>query len=40
MAAATGFTALGGLCFLAGALLLLPRHRTPPRDIQNARRPS
>ena len=26
MAAANGFTALGGLCFLAGALLLLPRH--------------
>ena len=40
LAAANGFTALGGLCFLAGALLLLPRHRTPPHDIQNARRPS
>src|SRR5215211_6441193 len=25
LAAANGFTALGGLCFLAGALLLLPR---------------
>jgi hypothetical protein len=25
LAAANGFTALGGLCFLVGALLLLPR---------------
>jgi hypothetical protein len=25
LAAANGFTALGGLCFLAGALLLVPR---------------
>lgn len=27
LAAANAFTALGGLCFLAGALLLLPRQR-------------
>jgi hypothetical protein len=31
LAAANGFTALGGLCFLAGALLLLPRRvHSPP----------
>jgi hypothetical protein len=28
LAAANGFTALGGLCFLAGALLLLPRGKS------------
>ncbi len=30
LAAANSFTALGGLCFLAGALLLLPRGRDHP----------
>jgi YrhK-like protein len=34
LAAANGFTALGGLCFLAGALLLLPRHRTSSRPVR------
>jgi YrhK-like protein len=30
LAAANTFTALGGLCFLVGALLLVPRHRASP----------
>jgi hypothetical protein len=32
LAAANSFTALGGLCFLAGALLLLPRGDRSPRS--------
>ena len=32
LAAANGFTALGGLCFLIGALLLLPRRVGSPRS--------
>jgi hypothetical protein len=32
LAAANGFTALGGLCFLVGALLLLPRKVGSPRS--------
>ena len=32
LAAANSFTALGGLCFLAGALLLLPRKETSSRS--------
>jgi hypothetical protein len=32
LAAANGFTALGGLCFLVGALLLLPRASDPDTD--------
>jgi hypothetical protein len=33
LAAANGFTAIGGLCFLAGALLLLPRHAVHPGRV-------
>ena len=33
LAAANSFTALGGLCFLAGALLLLPRHEHHPAGV-------
>jgi hypothetical protein len=32
LAAANGFTALGGLCFLIGALLLLPRRVGSPES--------
>lgn len=41
LAAANSFTALGGLCFLAGALLLLPGHHTSSGsgDALGANRP-
>jgi hypothetical protein len=32
LAAANWTTALGGLCFLIGALMLLPRGNSPPSD--------
>jgi hypothetical protein len=32
LAVANAFTALGALCFLAGAVLLLPESATPPQD--------
>jgi hypothetical protein len=38
LAAANGFTALGGLCFLAGALLLLPRREGSPGSDDALRR--